>query len=76
MPDIWCLGYHRIGTLRGFLPDAFGHFGFGGSGAWADPSKELSVAMIANTGRALLDSRILRIGAAAVKAADAQARAY
>ncbi len=69
----WRLGYHRIGTMSGLLPEAYGHFGFGGSGAWADPSRELSVAMIVNTGSAILDSRILRIGAAAVKAADARA---
>ena len=73
MPKIWRLGYHRIGTLSGFLPNAFGHFGFAGSGAWADPSRELSLAMIVNTGRALMDTRILRIGAATVRAADARA---
>ncbi len=68
----WRLGYHRIGTINRLLPDAFGHFGFGGSGAWADPSRELSVALIVNSGNAMLDTRILRIGAAAVNCADAR----
>ncbi len=66
----WRLGWHRIGTSRGLLPEAFGHFGFGGSGAWADPSRELSVAMIVNSGGAPMDTRILKMGAAVVKAAD------
>lgn len=68
----WRLGYHRIGTINQLLPEAFGHFGFGGSGAWADPSRELSVALIVNSGSAMLDTRILRMGAAAVKCADAR----
>ncbi len=29
-------------------PHAFGHFGFGGSGAWADPERELGVAIVTN----------------------------
>jgi CubicO group peptidase (beta-lactamase class C family) len=66
----WRLGYHRIGTINRLLPEAFGHFGFGGSGAWADPSRELSMALIVNSGSALLDTRILRMGAAVVKSAD------
>lgn len=68
----WRLGYHRIGTINRLLPDAFGHFGFAGSGAWADPSRELSVALIVNSGTAMLDTRILRIGSAAVESADAR----
>ena len=35
----WRLGYHMIGTTSGVLPRAFGHFGFGGSGPWGDPSR-------------------------------------
>jgi CubicO group peptidase (beta-lactamase class C family) len=42
----WRLGYHTAFTNRGQLRSAFGHFGFGGSGAWADPSRRLSVAMV------------------------------
>ena len=51
--------------------DAFGHFGFGGSGAWADPSRELAVALIVNCGMGtpLGDFRTLRISGAALKSA-------
>jgi len=46
----WRLGYHGIYTKGGFQDQAFGHFGMGGSGGWADPSQNLSVAMITNGG--------------------------
>jgi len=66
----WRLGYHGIATTRGFPPDAFGHFGFGGSGAWADPSLELSVALIVNCGMGTPfgDTRTARISGAALDA--------
>ncbi len=44
----WRLGYHLVGTTKGVLPKAFGHFGFGGSGAWGDPESGLAIAMILN----------------------------
>jgi CubicO group peptidase (beta-lactamase class C family) len=46
----WRLGYHGVATTRGVPRRAFGHFGFGGSGAWADPHRELAVAFIVNSG--------------------------
>jgi CubicO group peptidase (beta-lactamase class C family) len=46
----WRLGYHGIATTHGIPRHAFGHFGFGGSGAWADPSRELAAALIVNCG--------------------------
>jgi len=46
----WRLGYHGIATTRGVPRGAFGHFGFGGSGAWAYPRRKLSVAFIVNSG--------------------------
>lgn len=66
----WRLGYHGVATTRGFPPDAFGHFGFGGSGAWADPSLELSVALIVNCGMGTPfgDTRTARISGAALDA--------
>jgi len=67
----WRLGYHTAFTSRGALPTAFGHFGFGGSGAWADPTKRLAVAMVNNRlgGTPFGDMRIASIGSAVVAAA-------
>jgi CubicO group peptidase (beta-lactamase class C family) len=67
----WRLGYHLVGTTSGILPTAFGHFGFGGSGAWGDPESGLAVAMILNQvgGTPFGDTKMLRIGGAAVRAA-------
>jgi CubicO group peptidase (beta-lactamase class C family) len=64
----WRLGYHAIFTTRGIPKAAFGHFGFGGSGAWADPSRELAVGMIVNSGMGTPfgDVRIARISGAAL----------
>ncbi|NNL65099.1 MAG: beta-lactamase family protein, partial [Myxococcales bacterium] len=70
----WRLGYHGVFTTQGSPRNAFGHFGFGGSGAWADPSRELAVALIVNSGLGTPfgDLRIARISAAALTAADAR----
>jgi CubicO group peptidase (beta-lactamase class C family) len=72
LPMDWRLGYHRVLTARGPLPGAFGHFGFGGSGGWADPSRELAVAMVCSrgTGTPVGDVRILELGTAAVRSAE------
>jgi CubicO group peptidase (beta-lactamase class C family) len=68
----WRLGYHLVGTTKGVLPRAFGHFGFGGSGAWGDPESGLAVAMILNQvgGTPFGDTKMLRLGAAAVRSAE------
>jgi CubicO group peptidase (beta-lactamase class C family) len=73
----WRLGYHLAGTTSGVLPKAFGHFGFGGSGAWGDPESGLAVAMILNQvgGTPFGDTKMLRIGGAAVRAARRRAAA-
>ena len=70
-PMRWRLGYHLAATTRGILPNGFGHFGFGGSGAWADPERQLAVAMVTNqvAGTPFGDLRMLRIGGAAVRCA-------
>jgi CubicO group peptidase (beta-lactamase class C family) len=59
----WRLGYHRVLTTRGPLRHALGHFGFGGSGAWCDPSRRLAVALTLNSGigTPLGDFRIWRL---------------
>ena len=70
----WRIGYHQgfIASLRQ-MPNAFGHFGLGGSGAWADPDLDLAVAYVTNDMRSAStpfgDARLARIGAAAAKAA-------
>ncbi|MCR9094802.1 MAG: beta-lactamase family protein [bacterium] len=72
----WRLGYHTAFTFKGGLRTAFGHFGFGGSGAWADPSRRLSVAMINNRvgGTPFGDIRIAAIGSSVLKATKRIAR--
>ena len=71
IPMRWRLGYHLVGTTRGVVDEAFGHFGFGGSGGWADPSRELSLAMVCNrgTGTPIGDLRMLRLGTAVLESA-------
>lgn len=68
-PMAWRLGYHQpfVWSLRR-PPQAFGHFGFGGSGAWADPETGLAVALTVNKGSGTPwgDMRILKVGAAAL----------
>ncbi|HVO22740.1 MAG TPA: serine hydrolase domain-containing protein [Candidatus Margulisiibacteriota bacterium] len=64
----WRLGYHAVFTTQGIPAQAFGHFGFGGSGAWADPSQQLALGMIVNSGvgTPFGDLRIARISGAAL----------
>jgi CubicO group peptidase (beta-lactamase class C family) len=68
----WRLGYHGVATTRGIPRRAFGHFGFGGSGAFAAPSRELAVGMIVNSGMGTPfgDARIARIGGAALEGVE------
>ncbi|MBW2286874.1 MAG: beta-lactamase family protein [Deltaproteobacteria bacterium] len=70
-PMHWRLGYHRAPVAKP-LPNAFGHAGFGGSGAWADPDRRLAVALVLNSGvgTPFGDLRIVRIGNAAVRCAE------
>jgi CubicO group peptidase (beta-lactamase class C family) len=72
VPMHWRLGYHRVATLGTAVPNGFGHCGFGGSGAWADPDRELAVALTLNSGigTPFGDLRIVRIGTAALRCAD------
>ncbi len=73
-PMQWRLGYHLAGTMAGVLPRGFGHFGFGGSGAWGDPQTGLAVAMVLTkvAGTPFADTRFLRVGGAAVRSARAR----
>jgi CubicO group peptidase (beta-lactamase class C family) len=75
-PMRWRLGYHLVGTSRGILPNAFGHFGYGGSGAWADPDRDLSLAMTLNrvAGTPFGDMRMVKMGGVVSKCAERRAR--
>jgi CubicO group peptidase (beta-lactamase class C family) len=44
----WRLGYHQAFGAGPVAPKAFGHYGYGGSGGWADPSLGLSVGFVTN----------------------------
>lgn len=72
IPMFWRLGYHMVPTTRGILRRAFGHFGYGGSGAFADPRRNLAAAMTVNrvAGLPIGDLRMFQIGAAAAACAD------
>jgi CubicO group peptidase (beta-lactamase class C family) len=70
VPMGWRLGYHSAFTTRGTVPGAFGHFGLGGSGGWADPRHDLALAMVCNrgTGTPIGDMRMAELGTAALRA--------
>jgi len=72
-PLHWRLGYHLVFTSAGISERGFGHNGFGGSGAWADPDRGLAAALTLNTlGSAIQgDPRFMSIGGAAMGCADA-----
>lgn len=44
----WRLGYHQAFGAGQSAPRAFGHYGYGGSGGWADPAIGLSVGFVTN----------------------------
>lgn len=76
VPMKWRLGYHLVGTTRGRVDEAFGHFGFGGSGGWADPTRDLSMAMVCNrgSGSPIGDLRLLQLGSAVMSAVRGRQR--
>ena len=47
-PLHWRLGYHRADAFVKNVPEAFGHYGTGGGGAWANPELRLSAALTHN----------------------------
>ena len=65
MPMRWRLGYHQAFTAGASSPTAFGHYGYGGSGAWGDPASQLAVGFVTNrlgSGTTpIADSRLLRL---------------
>jgi len=71
-PMHWRLGYHRAATTGGAPRSAFGHYGFGGSGAWADPDRNLAMAMVLNHGiyTPLGNVRTAQMGSVVLRCAD------
>jgi len=67
-PMGWRLGYHAVPTMRGVPKQAFGHYGYGGSGAWADPRRRMSVGLTVNAGvgTPVGDWRILKLSGVAL----------
>ena len=72
IPMHWRMGYHRAFTLGVKAPNAFGHYGYGGSGAFCDPRRELAVALTLNSGAGtpMGNSNMPLIARAAIKAVD------
>jgi CubicO group peptidase (beta-lactamase class C family) len=70
LPMRWRLGYHQAFTVGRTAWKAFGHFGYGGSGAWADPETGLSLAFVTNRLGSVTtpvgDVRLPRLGSAAL----------
>lgn len=48
IPMTWRLGYHQAMIPGTWLPRAFGHYGYAGSGGWADSISGMSVAFVSN----------------------------
>ncbi|CBL43618.1 predicted beta-lactamase protein [gamma proteobacterium HdN1] len=73
LPMHWRLGYHRVFTTGPRTPNAFGHFGFQGSGAWCDPSRQLSLGFTVNSTAGSTpfgDARIAKLSARAIEAVE------
>jgi len=68
----WRMGYHRAFAPGASAPMAFGHYGYGGSGAFCDPSRDLAVAFTVNSGVGgpTGDARMPRVARAAIRAVD------
>lgn len=79
LPMRWRLGYHQAFTAGRPAWKAFGHFGYGGSGAWADPDSGMSLAFVTNRLGSVTtpvgDIRLPRLGAAALAVAREHADA-
>jgi CubicO group peptidase (beta-lactamase class C family) len=72
IPMHWRMGYHRVFAIGASAPYAFGHYGYGGSGAFCDPTRELAVALTLNSGAGtpMGNSNVPLIARAAIKAVD------
>jgi len=75
VPMVWRLGYHQAFVPRVWLPRAFGHFGYAGSGGWCDPSTGLAMAFVSNriypVSSPFGDLALMKLGRAALTVARA-----
>jgi CubicO group peptidase (beta-lactamase class C family) len=76
LPMGWRLGYHGVFGRTGPIKNAFGHFGYGGSGAWASPDDRAAFAFVVNagTGTPVGDFRVMKLSSVAL--ACIRARGY
>ncbi len=78
LPMRWRLGYHQAFSLGRPAWKAFGHYGYGGSGAWADQETGMSLAFVTNRLGSVTtpigDVRLPRLSAAALATARAAKR--
>jgi CubicO group peptidase (beta-lactamase class C family) len=72
VPMHWRLGYHRILNFKIKAPFGFGHFGYGGSGGWCDPSRHISVGYTLNTlwGSPVADYRMAQLAGEILSSID------
>ncbi len=72
LPMHWRLGYHRVFAPGRRVPMGFGHFGFGGSGAWADPERRIALGLTLNSGvgTPMGDLRISRLNRVVLATVD------
>ncbi len=72
LPVHWRLGYHSVLSSRGLHRGAFGHYGYRGSGAFADPKRAMAFAFVTNcgSGSPIGDKRIFQLGGLAARCAD------
>ncbi|MEQ8486190.1 MAG: serine hydrolase domain-containing protein [Pseudomonadales bacterium] len=72
IPMHWRMGYHRLFAIGVKAPQAFGHFGYGGSGAFCDPERRLAVALTLNSGAGtpMGNRNMPTIARAAIRAVD------
>lgn len=72
LPMHWRLGYHRVFAPGRRIATGFGHFGFGGSGAWADPARRVALGLTLNSGvgTPMGDLRISRLNRVVLATVD------
>ena len=75
-PMGWRLGYHSVPTVQGFIRGAFGHFGYGGLGAWASLEHQAALGYVVNAGAGTPfgDLRLVKLSSVAISCVRARRR--